>query len=167
MPVQHQAITWSNADTLLIGTGWEQASAKLEWLNKNFNSSKHISQYCLQSGGHVVQVSRFQTHFPWSIIIIQTGLQELTRYSSISRINTLGPTDAIWRHKAWLTWVQVMACCLTAPSHYLNPHWLIISEFLCHLPEGSSTGNVQYLYLIWVWISLTENYSCISKGPVS
>ena len=26
------------------------------------------------------------------------------------------------------TLVQIMACCLTAPSHYLNPCWLIISH---------------------------------------
>ena len=35
-----------------------------------------------------------------------------------------------------------MACCLTAPSHYLNRYWPIISRVLCHLPKGNSTGNV-------------------------
>ena len=29
-----------------------------------------------------------------------------------------------------------MACCLTAPSHYLNLCWLIISKVLWHLSEG-------------------------------
>ena len=38
-----------------------------------------------------------------------------------------------------------MACCLTAPSHYLNQWWLIISEVLWHL-----------------W-----NYCCISQGSMS
>ena len=42
--------------------------------------------------------------------------------------NSLWPTDTIWRHRTGSTMAQVMACCLTAPSHYLNQHWLIISE---------------------------------------
>ena len=40
-------------------------------------------------------------------------------------VNSLGPSDAIWRWRSWSTLVQVMACCLTAPSHYLNQCWLI------------------------------------------
>ena len=35
-----------------------------------------------------------------------------------------------WTH--WSTLVQVMACCLTASSHYLSQHWLAINETLCH-----------------------------------
>ena len=45
-------------------------------------------------------------------------------------IKSLGPSDAIWRWRSWSTLVQVMACCLTAPSHYLNEFWLIISMVL-------------------------------------
>ena len=43
-------------------------------------------------------------------------------------INSLRPTDATWRHRSGSTLAQVMACCLTAPSHYLLPCWLIISK---------------------------------------
>ena len=32
----------------------------------------------------------------------------------------LRPSDIIWCHGPWSTLVQVMACCLTAPSHNLN-----------------------------------------------
>ena len=39
------------------------------------------------------------------------------------------------------TLVQVMACCLTAPSHYLNQCWLIISEVQRQSPEGNFTRN--------------------------
>ena len=46
--------------------------------------------------------------------------------------NSLGPSDAIWWQKTGSTLAQVMACCLTAPSHYLNQCWLIISEVQCH-----------------------------------
>ena len=44
------------------------------------------------------------------------------------QINSLWPSDAIWRQRSGSTLAQVMACCLTAPSHYLNQCWLIISE---------------------------------------
>ena len=37
-----------------------------------------------------------------------------------SLINSLWPSDAIWRQGPRSTLAQVMACCLTAPSHYLN-----------------------------------------------
>ena len=42
-------------------------------------------------------------------------------------LNSLRPSDAIWRQGSMSTLVQVMACCLTAPSHYLPQCWLIIS----------------------------------------
>ena len=42
--------------------------------------------------------------------------------------NSLWPNDAIWRHGSGSTLAKVMACCLTAPSHYLNQCWLIISD---------------------------------------
>ena len=45
-----------------------------------------------------------------------------------------------------LTLAQIMACCLTAPSHYLNQCWLTISEVLGHSPEGNFTGNAEDIY---------------------
>ena len=44
--------------------------------------------------------------------------------------NSLWPSDAIWRQRSGSILAQVMACCLTAPSHYLNQCWLIISKVL-------------------------------------
>ena len=43
-------------------------------------------------------------------------------------LNSLWPSDTICRQRSGSTLAQVMACCLTAPSHYLNQCWLIISE---------------------------------------
>ena len=42
--------------------------------------------------------------------------------------NSLRPSDAIWWHRFGSTLARVMVCCLTAPSHYLNQYWLIISK---------------------------------------
>ena len=58
-------------------------------------------------------------------------------------LNSLKPSDAIWRHKSGSTLPQVMTCCLTAPSHYQNQCWLIISS----LKPLISQGRVTYITL--------------------
>ena len=48
--------------------------------------------------------------------------------------------EAQWCHLATQIWVSIgsgnMACCLMAPSHYLNQCWLIISKVLWHFIWG-------------------------------
>ena len=56
-------------------------------------------------------------------------------------INSLGPSDAIWRQRSWSTLAQVMAGCLTTPSHYMNQCWLIISKVEWHLSKGKFTSD--------------------------
>ena len=57
-------------------------------------------------------------------------------YSVLSQkafiLNWLWPSDAIWQQRSRSKLPQVMACCLTAPSHYLNQCWLIISKVYWH-----------------------------------
>ena len=60
---------------------------------------------------------------------------DLTHYS-------VGPSDATWRQKTVLTLTQVMACCLTAPSHYLNQCWLIITDGYWHSSEGNFAASL-------------------------
>ena len=45
---------------------------------------------------------------------------------------SLWTSDTIWRHKSGSTLAQVMACWLTAPSHFLNQCRLIISKLQWH-----------------------------------
>ena len=40
-----------------------------------------------------------------------------------------------------------MACCLTAPSHYLNQWWLLVSEFMWHSLENNFTV-LMLLYIV-------------------
>ena len=47
-------------------------------------------------------------------------------------INSVRPVDTVWHYLNWSTRVQIMACCLTAPSHYLNQCWLMISKVPWH-----------------------------------
>ena len=64
-------------------------------------------------------------------------------YKDMAHFNSLCPNDAIWRQRSGSALAQVMACCLTAPSHYLNQCWLIIKGVLWHSPESNFTGNAQ------------------------
>ena len=57
-------------------------------------------------------------------------------------LNSSGPSDAIWRHRSGSTLAQVMACCLMAPSHYLNQCWLIINKVQLHSSEGNFTRDI-------------------------
>ena len=61
------------------------------------------------------------------------------------RNNSLCPSDALQRYRSGSTLAQVMACCLTAPSHYLNQCNLIINVSW-HSPEGNFAGNAQDIY---------------------
>ena len=55
-------------------------------------------------------------------------------------LNLLRPSDAIWRHRSGSTLAQVMACCLTAPSHHLNQCWLI-SKIQLYSSDGNFTRD--------------------------
>ena len=63
-------------------------------------------------------------------------------------VNSLWPSDAIWRQGSRSTLVQAMACCLTAPSHCLNQCWLTITK----VKWCSSEGNFAwYITAICHW----------------
>ena len=92
--------------------------------------------------------SRVQYH-----ILLHAWLQ--WRIQNINQhFNSLWPSDTIWRHRFGSTLAQVMACCLTAPSHYLNQCWLNMSMALWHSAEKDFTRNAQDIY---PWYQF-ENY---------
>ena len=51
--------------------------------------------------------------------------------------------NVIWWYRSGSTLAQVMACCLTAPSHYLNQCWFLMSEVLWHSCEGNFVVNTR------------------------
>ena len=71
----------------------------------------------------------------WGITVINVKL-----WVSIL-VNSLWPSDVIWRQGSNSTLAQVMACCLTAPSHYLNQCWLINSKVQWHSSEDNFTKD--------------------------
>ena len=63
-------------------------------------------------------------------------------------LNSLWPSDAIWRHRSGSTLAQIMACSLTAPNHYRNQFWLPISKGFLHSSEShfTATAHATILY---------------------
>ena len=62
-------------------------------------------------------------------------------------VNSLWHRDAIWRHRTGSILAQVMACCLVAPSHHLNPFWLVNDAVLLHSVSSSSMSSAQHINL--------------------
>ena len=72
------------------------------------------------------------------------GLDVLRAHIGVTRrqwMNSLWPSDVIWRQIFGSTLVQVMDCCLTAPNHYLNQCWLIIIKVQWHSSDPNFTRD--------------------------
>ena len=77
--------------------------------------------------------------------------------------NSQWPSNAICWHRSWSTLAQVMACCMMAPSHYLNQCWLIIKAVVWYSPE-----QFHRKCLILMCLQITHlNHCHISMGPMS
>ena len=74
------------------------------------------------------------------LLIDNTLEKKISNWCLSARFNSLWPSNAIDLGQHWLR-KTVMACCLTAPSHYLNQCWLIISKVQWHSSEGNFTRN--------------------------
>ena len=53
---------------------------------------------------------------------------QISQWPMSYTVNSLRPSDTIWWQRSGSSLAQVMACCLTAPSHCLNQCWLIINN---------------------------------------
>ena len=71
---------------------------------------------------------------------VQGAVLFVCSLKKIWRINSLWSRDAIWRHRSRSTLVQIIACCLTAPCHYLKLCWIIFEVFW-YLAEGNFTES--------------------------
>ena len=60
-----------------------------------------------------------------SSFIYKSQYTNLYAASMCPLLNSLLLGDDLCRHKSWSTLAQLIACCLTAPSHYPNQCWLI------------------------------------------
>ena len=127
---------------------------KFESKYKTFHSWKCTWKCNLRNGGHFVQ-----GEMSWLSRISCTSV----RINRGGVINSLWPSDTIWRHWSESTLAHEMACCLTAPNHYLNQCWLIISKAQRHSSEGNFTINTS---VINHWNELENSLYKISfKSP--
>ena len=101
-------------------------------------------------------------------IWVTSILSERKTYSNAySWTKIITHCDAIWRHRSMSILAQVMACCLTAPSHYLNQCWLIISEVLWHSPDSNLTENLK-IFIIELSLKFTNlRLESNPQGPLS
>ena len=84
----------------------------------------------------------------WISTIFHIKNQILTLLQThFSMVNSVWPSDAIWPKRSGSTMVWVLACCLTAPSHYPNHCWLLIGEALWHSPGSNFTESAQAIIL--------------------
>ena len=74
-------------------------------------------------------------------MVITLFIKQYRKFTLIINFNSLWPSDTIWPHGSVSTLAQVMACCLMAPNHYLNQHWLMMNGVLWHMPTGNFTEN--------------------------
>ena len=79
--------------------------------------------------------------FQIDMILKYIDIKVLMQYDFV--LNSLWPCDIIRRYRSGSTLAQVMACCLTAPSHYLNQCWLIISDVLWYSPLSNLTVSAR------------------------
>ena len=77
------------------------------------------------------------------------------------KVNSLRPSDAIWRQRTGSTLAKVMTCCLTTPSHYLNQCWLTVSTDQWRLYKGNLTRDTPAInhenQLQFAWIKFLLN----------
>ena len=85
-------------------------------------------------------------HITYKPQILNEAMEWITlSCSNDGLVNSLWLNDVQWREKTGSTLAQLMACCLTAPSHYLTQCWLIISNVQWHSPEANFTRDTSNL----------------------
>ena len=70
-------------------------------------------------------------------------------------LNSLWPSDAMWDHRSESTQAQSMACCLTAPSHYLNQYWLIING-ICGIHLLPTSQEIHVISICKIGLKITS-----------
>ena len=140
---------------------YQYISGKLHWIARNYtiNQTKQCTtKVCTHLMGYIVlwtlymvigqlsssQIFMLRNQFVKCVYIFAAqykqvlfNLQIITWISNVSKINinSLWPSNAIRRRIRWSTLVQVIVCCLTSPSWYLNECCFIIKWILGNKPQ--------------------------------
>ena len=123
-----------------------------------FYTIGHVPQWCFPStdASHTVAMISYELHG------ISNHQQLNCLFNSLFRLTTKKISKGYQQDKLTLPWSPAhqcelthcglvtphgdidlgQHCCLTAPSHYLNPCWLVISKVQWESPEGNFTRNI-------------------------
>ena len=71
-------------------------------------------------------------------------------------VNSLLPSDAIWRHRSGSTLAQTMAYCLLVLRHYLNQCWLLVNEVQWQSP--CQFHKYIYIHDICIYIYFSQQW---------
>ena len=116
----------------------------------------HISGNINQNTEHFIQQN-----------ILKFYLENVSHLFYPRCVNSLWLSDIIWWQGSRSILGQVMAFCLTAPSHYLNQCWLMISKVLWRSPDSNFTENTHDIYR-WnefeIYYRQVSNIRCILVG---
>ena len=77
---------------------------------------------------------------------IKTGIYSnfpaIIKFALQNQLTQCGLNDIIWPHRPRSRLPQKMACCLSAPSNYMNRYWSIISTVKRHSFEDNFARNI-------------------------
>ena len=134
--------SWTNRDFLLIAALWRQIHwrswstlvlvmacyimAPNHYMNQCWIIISEVLWYSPEGNFTGNAQDIYYLSFMW---VWNWSIQGYRLISWDKWVNSLWPSNAMWRHRSGSTLAQVMACCLTAPSHYLNQCWLVINGF--------------------------------------
>ena len=111
----------------------------------------------------VFPVSKFQHFNAEKLCKLKHTYYVLSEKFSMTSVNSMWSSDAIWWHRSGSTLAQVMALCCQAQSHYLKQCWLCISDILWHSPKSNFKASAQAIVLYVQWVRKLY----ISQGPTS
>ena len=90
---------------------------------------------------------------------------EVAKLDVVIHLNSSWPSDTMWGHRSVSTIVQVINCCLMAPSNYLNQCWFII-RYVLWLREISQVLFMNSIHNLGSEITLMISFTHI-QGPMS
>ena len=97
------------------------------WISKWAHMSLRSSQITGNSTIYQTAYSSWQERNKQSSALQTLCVENPWNTATINLGKKLPPNDIIWWQRYWSTMAQIMAWCLTAPSHYLNQCWLKIN----------------------------------------
>ena len=147
----------ASKELIFCGHGKILLVPKLEYSRKNLSTPWLFMPWLLPSPGHQQQwhgkyriirslFSKRKCISFWRHLRLKKWQKKCKYFIMFLKINSAPGSPycgAIWWDRTWSTLAQVMACCLKAPSHYLNQCWFLISEVLWHSHESNFIASAR------------------------